>query len=332
MAHPSPPADLESEHDFLLSAYTQLRRTLQTLPSSSPRITPTPQTLTTTLSSLPSPASPTYLHPLGPSQTLTHLLTTILPSLNHQSLSPLYLGFVTGGVLPIAEAADNLVSALDQNVQVHFPLSPTTDSPSQQWTHSASTAVESTALDMLVSLLELGTGSDWPGKTFTTGATASNILGLACGRDAVINARARARASDNNSSNTPAVTVAEAGLLAASAAAGLKGIQILTSLPHSSIAKAASIVGLGRGSVVDVGVEGEPWRLDLERVEERLRWADREGWGSVVVVGAGEVNTGGFGTRVLDMPKVRSLVDRWGGWVHVDGGEFPALLFFSVWV
>ncbi len=133
MAHPSvtePTPDSQSEHDFLLSAYTQLRRTLQTLPDSSPRITPTPQTLTTTLTHLPSPTSPTYLHPWGPSATLAHLLHTILPSLNHQSLSPLYFAFVTGSVLPIAEAADNLVSALDQNVQVHFPLPPTTTPPS----------------------------------------------------------------------------------------------------------------------------------------------------------------------------------------------------------
>jgi len=40
---------------------------------------------------------------------------------------------------------------------------------------------------MLVELLNLGDG--WEGKVFTTGATGSNILGLACGREAVLQAR-----------------------------------------------------------------------------------------------------------------------------------------------
>jgi glutamate/tyrosine decarboxylase-like PLP-dependent enzyme len=182
---------------------------------------------------------------------------------------------------------------------------------------------------MLISLLDLdspdtttttttGGGSrsgntQWTGRTFTTGATASNMLGLACGREAVINSRRIAAGK--------AETVAEVGLLAACHAAGVKEIQVLTSMGHSSLFKAASVVGLGRASVKDVGVAGEPWKLDLDRVETELRRAE-EGVVSIVVVSAGEVNTGRFATNVLDMPKLRSLADRYGAWVHVDGGEY----------
>ncbi|KAJ4306205.1 hypothetical protein N0V88_001001 [Collariella sp. IMI 366227] len=223
-------------------------------------------TLSTCLKSLPHPSSPPTSTP-----------RPVRPALNHQSLSSRYLGFVTGGVLPIAEAADNLVSAVDQNVQGNR---------------------------------ERGCG--WAGRTFTTGATASNILGLACGRESVIARRL--------SPSSFSQTVAELGLLGACQAAGVRGIQVLTSMGHSSLYKAASVVGLGHASVKEMGVsEAEPWRLDLDKVERALEEGERDGVASVVVVSAGEVNTGRFATNVLDMPKLRSLADRYGAWVHVDG-------------
>ncbi|KAH6649883.1 pyridoxal phosphate-dependent transferase [Chaetomium tenue] len=316
--------DPEPETDFLLQSYTRLRHAITTTTPSSPQtpspsILPTPQTLHTALLSLPTPTSPSYLHPRGAAATHTHLLTDILPALNHQSLSPRYFGFVTGGVLPIAEAADNLVSALDQNVQVHFPppLALALPSPAAApgWAHSACTAVEDAALGMVVALLDLGEG--WGGRTFTTGATAGNILGLACGREAVVNARAGGT-----------TTVAEAGLLAACMAGGVRKVQVLTSMGHSSLSKAASVVGLGRGCVKEVGVSAEePWRLDLDAVERELR-READGVVSIVVVSVGEVNTGRFATNVLDMPKLRSLADRYGAWIHVDGafGIFARVL------
>ncbi|GAB1313974.1 hypothetical protein MFIFM68171_04184 [Madurella fahalii] len=305
-AGPGTSTNTKTEADFLLQAYTRLRQAVadRAAPSDGNGILPSPSTLATCLSSLPSSTSPSYLSPLGPSPTLTHLLDTVLPALNHQSLSPRYLGFVTGGVLPIAEAADNLVSALDQNVSVHFPAS-----ASQPWVHSASTAVEDAALRMLISLLRLGEDpSVWPGRIFTTGATASNMLGLACAREAVLAARL-----------PPRTTVAEVGLLAACRAAGVTEIQVLTSMAHSSLVKAASVVGLGHTSVKEMGVsKGEPWRLDLDAVERELE-REKDGVVSIIAVSAGEINTGRFATNVLDMPKLRSLADRYGAWIHVDG-------------
>ncbi|KAK4241321.1 L-2,4-diaminobutyrate decarboxylase [Achaetomium macrosporum] len=338
MAHPNPPAPSNPDSnpgadDFLLQCYARLRHTITNLhsnsnSSSSPNNTPggvlpSPSTLTTALSSLPDPNSPSYLTPLGPAQTHAHLLETILPALNSQALSPRYFGFVTGGVLPIAETADNLVTALDQNVQVHFPApappfgSDGTAATTASWVHSACTAVEDAALRMLIALLDLDDergGRGWKGRTFTTGATASNMLGLACGREAVI-----AKRLADNVGKEKEMAVAEVGLLAACRAAGLREIQVLTSMGHSSLAKAASLVGLGHASVKEIGVAGEPWRLDLDAVERELKRGEEEGVVSIIAVSAGEVNTGRFATNVLDMPKLRSLADRYGAWIHVDG-------------
>jgi hypothetical protein len=85
------------------------------------------------------------------------------------------------------------------------------------------------------------------------------------------------------------------------------------------LSKAASIVGLGHRAVKEIPASPEePWRLDLDAVERELA---REGVASIVVVSAGEVNTGRFATNALDMPKLRSLADRYGAWIHVDGGR-----------
>ncbi|KAK3360121.1 pyridoxal-dependent decarboxylase [Lasiosphaeria hispida] len=284
-----------SAGDFLADAYHRLRQAVPSRDNKRPVLPPS-AALTSAVSALPRTDDPNFLAARGAEATLSHLLEDIVPALNSQGLSGRYYGFVTGGALPIAEAADNIVSALDQNVQVHIPG------------HSASPAVEDAALTMLIALLDLGKVTDWPRRTFTTGATASNIMALACGREAVI-----ARRLPDDSGDT----VAEVGLLAASRAAGIKQIQILTSSGHSSLSKAASIVGLGHRAVKELPASTEePWRLNIDALEEMLA---REGVASIIAISAGEVNTGRFATNVLDMPKLRSLADRYGAWIHVDG-------------
>ncbi|KAK1700541.1 pyridoxal-dependent decarboxylase [Colletotrichum godetiae] len=243
-----------------------------------------------------------YLAPLGTEATLTHILTDIVPALNGQARSGRYYGFVTGGSLPVAEAADTVVSALDQNVQVHLPG------------QTVATEVESVALGMLADVLGLENGGDgsrdgeevWKGRTFTTGATASNVLGLACGREHVV-----AKRGGN---------VGEQGLLGACVRAGVRDVQVLTSMGHSSLSKAASVVGIGRASVKELPLsKDKPWRLDLEAVERALEKGERDGVVSVIAVSAGEVNTGRFATEGKEeMGRLRGLADRFGAWIHVD--------------
>ena len=238
---------------------------------------------------------------LGEEATEAHLLYDIIPGFNGPKTSANYYGFVTGGVFPIAEVADNIVTAFDQNVAVHLP------------DQSISTFVEDRALSMLIELLNLGDG--WEGKTFTTGATGANVLGLACGREAVLNARLKYMDGSTG--------VGEMGLLAACMKAGVKEIQVLTTMGHSSLYKAASIVGLGRASVKDVPFSRkEPWRMDMGFLERELQ-RSKDGVLSIVSLSFGEVNTGKFATDGLfKLKRIRYLCDKYGAWLHVDGGMF----------
>lgn len=261
-------------------------------PGSAPAPTlPELSTIQAAEAKLPRPDSEDYLQGIPQEQVLRHITQDIVPACNGQGSSSRYYGFVTGGTLPIAEWADNVVSRLDQNVQVHLPA------------QTIATTLEDSALEMLVSLLKLG---EWKGRTFTTGATGSNVLGLACGREAVLEKRGQ--------------SVGEVGLLAACLAAGVKELQVLTSAGHSSLSKAASIVGFGRAFVKELKLsESEPWRLDLEALERELQKSDTA---SVIALSAGEVNTGRYSlTGIEEMRRVRELANKYGAWIHVDGGE-----------
>ncbi|TQS32752.1 hypothetical protein Golomagni_06925, partial [Golovinomyces magnicellulatus] len=222
-----------------------------------------------------------------------HITQDLIPAFNGQNSSSRYLAFITGGVLPIAEWADNVVSRYDQNVQVDLP------------TQTIATAVEDAALEMLVRVL--GFQDQWKGRTFTTGATASNILGLACGREMILQKRLPHDKS-----------VGDLGLLAACMAAGVKEIQILTSAAHSSLSKAASVVGLGRASVKQLPrSQDQPWRLDIDAVEQALK---TEGVATIIAISAGDVNAGGFAVDGLqEWKRLRQLADQHGAWIHVDG-------------
>lgn len=284
--------------DFTVSSsYTKLRSILD---STSNDALPTLASIQNAISRIP-PSLPEK--GLGNTATAAHLLSDLTPGFNGSKTSANYYGFVTGGVFPIAELADNVVTAFDQNTAVHLPE------------HGVGTFVEAKALGMLVELLNLGDG--WEGKTFTTGATGSNVLGLACGREAVLAKRLNG------------ASIGELGIFTACMKAGVKEIQVLTTMGHSSLYKAASVVGLGRASVKDIPVDkDEPWRINLSALEDSLKQVE-DGILSIVAISAGEVNTGMFAIDgILTMQKIRALCDDYGAWLHVDGGTvilFPQL-------
>ena len=86
------------------------------------------------------------------------------------SPGPRYFGFVTGGSLPAALAADWLTSAWDQNACLHV-MSP------------AAAAVEQATAGWLVDLFGLPAATS---VGFTTGATMANFTALAAARHAVL--------------------------------------------------------------------------------------------------------------------------------------------------
>lgn len=234
----------------------------------------------------------------GLERTKDHLLHDIVPGFNGSSLSANYYGFVTGGATPAALLADHIVSVYDQNVQVHMNE------------HSVSTDVESKALGLVVDLLKLNRRS-WHNGTFTTGATASNLLGLACGREFVLRAAAERRGSSFRSAG-------EHGVFQVMLAAGLKEIQVLSTMPHSSVGKVAGILGIGRSSVKNICTsQNNLLEIDMGLLEKELSHQDRA---SIVVVSCGEVNTGHFATNgKKQMLELRRLCDKYGAWIHVDG-------------
>ncbi|KAF1923637.1 pyridoxal-dependent decarboxylase [Didymella exigua CBS 183.55] len=233
----------------------------------------------------------------GLEDTIRHLTHELGPALNASSRSPAYYGFVTGGSTPAASFADNLVTHYDQNVQVHLP------------SETLATEIEDRALTLLCSLLEF-TPSQWPHRTFTTGATASNIVGLACGREYII-AEASAHRTDAG------VSVGEHGIMHAMRLAGIDNIQILTTVPHSSLSKAASILGMGRSCVKTIARTDAPHKFDMDLLKKHLA---QPGAASIVAISASEVNTGLFATSSLqEMQALRRLCDMHGAWIHVDG-------------
>lgn len=227
--------------------------------------------------------------------TTTHL-TSLTPGFSASSRSSRYYGFVTGGCTPTALFADHLVSTHDQNVQVHLP------------NETIATDVEAAALGMMCQLFGLEEGQ-WAHRTFTTGATAGNVLGLAEGREAVVRWAGARRGREG-------ISCAERGLVGAMKGAGVEEVRVLTCEEHSSLRKACSVVGLGHGCLVDVGRKGEASGVDLGRLREEL---GREGRASIIAVSCAEVNTGLFATGARgEMEEIRRLADEFGAWVHVD--------------
>ncbi|KUL88826.1 hypothetical protein ZTR_03475 [Talaromyces verruculosus] len=243
----------------------------------------------------------------GLERTKDHLLHDIVPAFNASSLSPNYYGFVVGGVTPAALLADNVVSVYDQNVQVHMEE------------HSVATDVEFKALGLLVDLLKLNRRA-WHNGTFTTGATGSNILGLACGREYVVRKAAERRGSSISS-------VGEHGLFEVMQAAGLTGIQVLSTMPHSSVGKAAGILGIGRSNMKNICTSpNNHLEIDMKLLEKELSRPDKA---SIVCISCGEVNTGHFATNGgKQMRELRRLCDKYDAWIHVDGafGIFGRIL------
>jgi glutamate/tyrosine decarboxylase-like PLP-dependent enzyme len=133
-----------------------------------------------------------------------------------------YFGFVIGGTLPAALAANWLAGAWDQNaaMQVMSPVA---------------AKLEEIVLAWIVDLLGLPSTS---GAGFVTGTTMANFSALAAARTAILK-----RSGWN---------VEEDGLFEAPAIRVIVGEEV-----HISVLKALSMLGLGRSRVITVPAEGQ---------------------------------------------------------------------------
>jgi glutamate/tyrosine decarboxylase-like PLP-dependent enzyme len=139
------------------------------------------------------------------------------------SAGPRYFGFVTGGSLPVALAANWLAGAWDQNAfsTVSSPLA---------------AALEMACLDWLREIFGL---PETAGGAFVTGATMANFTALAAARHAVL-ARVGWDVEQDGLFGAPPITVL----------AGGEG--------HAAMLKAVRMLGLGEGRVrrLDVDAQG----------------------------------------------------------------------------
>ncbi len=168
------------------------------------------------------------------------------------SAGPRYFGFVTGGSLPAALAADWLTSAWDQNSAFHA-MSP------------AAAAAEETVGDWVKALLGLPAGA---ATGLTTGAQMANVTALAAARHAVL-ARAGWDVEARGLGGAPPLRV------------------IVGAEAHSTVFNALRLLGIGRDTPVHAAADDQGRMLP-----EALEAAFEDGRPTIVCAQAGNVNTG----------------------------------------
>ena len=135
---------------------------------------------------------------------------------------PRFFGFVTGGSLPAALAANWLAGAWDQNTS-YYQVTP------------ATSFLEHVALRWLIDIFRLPSTC---GGAFVTGDTLANFCGLAAARHAVL-AQAGWNVESDGLFGAPAVNV------------------VVGAEAHPSLLKSLGMLGFGRNRVIRVPVDGQ---------------------------------------------------------------------------
>jgi glutamate/tyrosine decarboxylase-like PLP-dependent enzyme len=188
------------------------------------------------------------------------------------SAGPRYFGFVIGGSLPSALAADWLTSAWDQNAGL-YAISP------------AASVVEEVAAGWLIDLFGLPAGSS---VGFSTGATMASFTALAAGRHRVLE-RAGWNVEDDGLTGAPPIAV------------------VVGEEAHVTIHVSLQMLGLGRSRVHRVAADRQG-RMRADSLRETLARLE----GPVLVCAqAGNVNTGAFDPLPEVVEAVRTLPNAW---------------------
>lgn len=157
-------------------------------------------------------------------------LDTVVGAATIASAGPRYFGFVTGGALPAALAANWLAGAWDQN-GAFWATSP------------AAAGIEQIALRWIREALNLPSSC---GGAFVTGATMANLTGLAAARHAIL-AREGWDVEAHGMIGAPPITV------------------IAGAEAHPSLIRALILLGFGRDRVVRVPAD-EQGRMRAEAI------------------------------------------------------------------
>ncbi len=195
------------------------------------------------------------------------------------STGPRYYGFVIGGALPAASAADLLTTAWNQNGALHA-LSP------------AAAAAEEIAGEWMLDLLGLPADAS---VGLPTGAGLGNAVGMAAARHRLL--------------QRTGWDVEAAGLYGAP-----EIVVIIGDEAHATVLTALQYLGFGRDRVTRVATD-EQGRMRADALRTALAALDPQS-PLLVIAQAGNVNTGGF-DPVGEIADV--LAEHPNAWLHVDG-------------
>jgi glutamate/tyrosine decarboxylase-like PLP-dependent enzyme len=218
--------------------------------------------------------------PAAPESVVDELAEWVGPGLTANPSGRFY-GFVIGGTVPAALAADWLTSAWDQNAGL-LSVAP------------AAAAAETIAAEWLLDLLDLPAGST---VGYVTGGTMANYTCLAAARHAVLE-RAGWDVNRRGLIGAPPVRVVVGGDR------------------HGSVDISVRYLGLGTDAIVPVATDDQG-RIDSGALADELGHGDGAARvaPTIVCLQAGEVHTGGFDP----FPAAIAAAHEAGAWVHVDG-------------
>lgn len=192
---------------------------------------------------------------------------------------PRYFGFVIGGSLPVAVAADWLTTTWDQNAGLYV-------------CGPAASVVEEAVGAWLIELFGLPRASSYG---LTTGCQMAHFTCLAAARHAVL-ARVGWDVEARGLFGAPEVHV------------------IVGAEAHATVGGALQYLGMGRDRVTVVAAD-EQGRMRVESLREAMAAVPRNA-PTIVCLQAGNVNTGAFDPLG---PLIAIARERDGAWVHVDG-------------
>jgi glutamate/tyrosine decarboxylase-like PLP-dependent enzyme len=192
--------------------------------------------------------------PTDPGTVLDELVAAATPGIV-RSQSPRYFGYVIGGALPAAMAADVVAVGWDQNAG-GYSVSP------------ASAVVEEVVGGWLLDLLGLPAGASFG---LTTGCQQAHVTCLAAARNAVL-AHVGWDAEEGGLQGAPRVRL------------------LVSEERHVTIDRAARLLGFGTAALVAVAVD-DAGRMDPAALRAELASGDGP---TIVCAQAGDVNSGGF--------------------------------------
>ncbi|HEY6080543.1 MAG TPA: pyridoxal-dependent decarboxylase [Polyangiaceae bacterium] len=196
---------------------------------------------------------------------------------------PRFAGWVVGGTLPAALAADWLTSIWDQNAGVGEGA-------------PAATAFENAALTWVAALLKLAPGVN---GTLVTGAMSANFCCLAAARGQLL--------------ETAGWDVQQRGLFGAPPLRVFVGHE-----RHETIDKAVRLLGLGKQALTCIEADGQGRLRPAALARELEQCAEPV----VVCAQAGNVNSGAFDALAEVADCVSQHRERRGpgsAWLHIDG-------------